>query len=143
MDTQSRSRTSKPLFYYTRSEKERLERMAKVDWELVASGLSALSDREFQSTSWLSSGDESVSSLVEEICQTFDDSGLSDAMSFDDAIFATHRELQSALDSLSSVIDKINLDQDPRQLIDDPHVHEMRVLSDRALHELRKVRAQL
>ncbi|MEZ6165436.1 MAG: hypothetical protein R3B67_13495 [Phycisphaerales bacterium] len=117
--------------------------MAKVDWELVASGLSALSDREFQSTSWLSSGEESVSSIVEDICQTFDDSGLSDAMSLDDAIFATHRELQSALDSLSSVIDKINLDQDPRQLIDDPHVHEMRVLSDRALHELRKVRALL
>ncbi len=104
-----------------------------VNVEQLIAALQELSDAEFQRRAWLASEGPAVSSFSEQVCQTFDDTGLSDVLDaeecppeFDDWTF-------SALKDLDSAVSRVDQSAPSERLLQDPRVKEVREIAARAL----------
>lgn len=100
--------------------------------------LRELSSEDFQKRAWLASSGPEISSFAELVAQTFDDTGLGDALGqgelppeLDDAAFSTLKELRRA-------VSKVDQYAPPEELLTDPKVEKVREIAARALELIEK-----
>lgn len=105
--------------------------MIKVDQLIVA--LKDLSDEEFQRRAWLASKGRVISSFSEQVCQTFDDTGLSDVLGGEDCPPDLDKRTFSTLKDLESATSRVDQAAPPEGLLQDPRVKEVREIAARAL----------
>jgi len=70
------------------------------------------------------------------ICQTFDDTGLSDLLANPDKVMELDRELVFALNDLSLAIDNVDASKSPQELLSDSKVDIVRTTARIALDRL-------
>jgi hypothetical protein len=98
--------------------------------------LRELSDEVFQQKAWLASSGPTVSSFSEQISQTFDDTGLSDALDAGQRPAVLTDESFSVLKELDKAVRRIDQSLPPQALLRNSRVKEVRVLARRALELL-------
>lgn len=105
-----------------------------INIEQLIAALRDLSDADFQRRAWLASEGPVVSSFSEDVCQVFDDTGLSLALDagrcppeLDEQAFAALQELDAAV---RRVVEQA---APPERLLQDPRVKEVREIAGRAL----------
>lgn len=105
--------------------------MIAVD-RLIAA-LRELSDEIFQRKAWSASSGSVVSSFAEQVSQTFDDTGLSDALDSGRRPAELTEEAYSALKDLDRAVKQIDQSMPPQNLLRDPRMKEIRLRARRAL----------
>jgi hypothetical protein len=105
--------------------------MVNVKQLIVA--LQGLSDPEYQRRAWLASKGPVVSSFDEQVCQTFDDTGLSDALDAEKCPPELDEQAFSTLKELDSAVSRVDQSASPERLLKDPRVKEVREIAARAL----------
>ena len=102
--------------------------------------LREFAELEYQRRTWLSTGGPEVSSFSEMVCQTFDDSGLGDALDTGHCPTELDEESCKALMKLRSAISKIEGDMAPEDLLSDLRMEEVRKIAQAALNLLERSR---
>lgn len=98
--------------------------------------LRALSDEVFQRKSWLASSGPTVSSFSEQVSQTFDDTGLADALDAETCPAELTEESFAALLKLDSAVRRVDQSTPPLELLKNAQVKEVRLLARRALNTI-------
>jgi hypothetical protein len=106
--------------------------MTKVYRENVIEHLKELADAEFQQRAWLGKIPNIVSSYEEVVCGLFDDSGLGDALEAEELYPVFDPDTDAVLRRLSAEVLKIR-SQDPRLILNDPQLVNIRGLAERSL----------
>lgn len=104
-----------------------------IDLKQLAVALRDLSDPEFQRRAWLASEGPVVSSFEEQVCQTFDDTGLSDALDAQQAPAEISARALAELRALAAAARRVDHSVPPDQLLLDPQVARVRAIASRAL----------
>jgi hypothetical protein len=101
--------------------------------EKLISALRELSDEAFQWKAWLAPTGPVVSSPSEQISQTFDDTGLADALDAGKRPAGISKEAFSTLQALDVVVQNIDQSLPPEILLEDSAVIRARALARKAL----------
>jgi len=109
-----------------------------INKNLLLECLRELADIDFQKEVWLNKDKEQASSFVELVCQTFDDTGLSDAIEEDCLIEEMGETLGQNLLQLDEAILKVNAKNPPDVLITSESMDQVRLLSKIAVQYLEK-----
>ena len=96
-----------------------------VDKRSLIDALRCLSDKRYQRQAWLASSGPVVSSFVEDTCQLFDDTGLSDALARREIVFG--EEVDAKLREFAGIVANIEGNVDPSQLIEGQDTARIRV----------------
>ena len=99
----------------------------------LVQALRDLSDEVFQRKTWLASSGPVVSSFSEQVSQTFDDTGLAEAVDTGKCPAELTEESFAALLKLDRAIRKVDQSRPPLELLTNAQVREVRVLARRAL----------
>ena len=86
--------------------------------ENLLSGLEELSSRDFQARVWFATGGPEVSSFSECVSQTFDDTGLSDAIESGSCPIELSPESFEALKDLDAAVSRVPQGLAPSALLD-------------------------
>lgn len=95
-----------------------------------------LTDARLQRRLWLVRGGPEVSSFVEMWCQTFDDTGLSDAIDENRCPANLTQDAFEALKELDAAMKRVDYEQPPERVLHDPKMEEARQSAARALEIL-------
>jgi hypothetical protein len=102
-------------------------------------GLEELSDRELQERLWTGKLDGEMSSFVEAISCTFDDSGLSRILDTGQPTEKISPEIKEKASRLDSLIRRIPQSAAPMDIIEHPLMEDVRALSAELLRLVKKV----
>jgi len=108
--------------------------MTSVSRHLVRDALRELADEAYQRRLWTEPQGPEVGSLTEAICRLFDDSGLGDALDNGQEIFGP--PVDSLLVGLGDLLDGIDVQQQPRAILDDPFMVDVRRLAGGLLGQI-------
>ncbi len=100
----------------------------------LISALRELCDEDFQRKAWLASSGPVVSSFSEQVSQTFDDTGISDALESGSCPAELTEEGFSALKNLSQAIRKVDQSLPASVLVQDMRMRDVRSLARQALN---------
>lgn len=100
--------------------------------EMVGWGLEELSDKALQEKLWLGKCEGQMSSFVEAICTTFDDSGLADALDSPANKYGLDDVVREKANKLRMLIGKVPQTGDPKEIVMHPQMESVRS----AAHEL-------
>jgi hypothetical protein len=89
-------------------------------------GLEELCDREFQERVWLGKSETEMSSFVEAVCHTFDDSGLADTLDSEEKSAMIEQVIRDNALKLRHLLKKIPQSLSQREIIDHPMMQEVR-----------------
>lgn len=114
-----------------------IRRLILINIEQLVAALQQLSDAEFQDRAWLASEGPAVSSFSEQVCQTFDDTGLADAL--DSATDSSELDERAilVLRELDAAISRLDHNAAPESLLTVPKMNEVRILAAQALSLLK------
>ena len=101
--------------------------------DIFLESLEELSSKELQEKLWLNGDENRISSFTEACCGIFDDAGLSRAVETGYLEKYFSRELCHKVDKLDWLLDKIQEDLPPKEIIRHPEMDEVRVLSGELL----------
>ena len=100
--------------------------------------LTELSSREFQARAWLATDGPEVSSFEESVCQTLDDTGLSDAISAGRCPAELSAKSFEALLNLDAAVSRVPQGLPPAALLDNAAMEEVRTKASHALKLLKQ-----
>jgi hypothetical protein len=98
--------------------------------------LRQLSDPDFQERTWTASRGPEISSFSELVSQTFDDTGLEDALSENQCPSELDARSFAELKALSAAVSEVDEFLPPEVLLYDPKLRRVRELAARALASL-------
>jgi hypothetical protein len=101
-------------------------------------GLEELSDRELQEKVWTGNADGEMSSFVEAVCSTFDDSGLSHVLDSHQPTGAISSEVIEMARRLDRLVKRIPQSAAPLDIIHHPAMSDIRVLAAELLDLLKR-----
>jgi len=104
-----------------------------INMKQLIEALQELSDAEFQRRAWLASEGPVVSSFSEDVCQVFDDTGLSLALDAGRRPPELDEQAFTALQELDAAVRRVEQAAPPERLLQDPRVKEVREIAARAL----------
>lgn len=104
-----------------------------INIEQLIAALRDLSDADFQRRAWLASEGPVVSSFSEDVCQVFDDTGLSLALDAGRRPPELEEQAFTALQELDAAVRRVEQAAPPERLLQDPRVKEVREIAARAL----------
>lgn len=104
-----------------------------INMKQLIEALQEFSDAEFQRRAWLASEGSVVSSFSEQVCQTFDDTGLSDVLDAHDCPPELDEQTFATLKDLDSAVALVDHAAPPERLLQDPRVQDVREIAARAL----------
>jgi hypothetical protein len=104
-----------------------------INMKQLVRALLELSDVEFQRRAWLASEGPEVSSFSEQVCQTFDDTGLSDLLDSGECPPELDERTFAILKDLDSAVSRVDQSASPERLLQDPRVKDVREIATRAL----------
>lgn len=104
-----------------------------INVEQLISALRDLSDADFQRRTWLASEGPVVSSFSEDVCQVFDDTGLSLALDAGRCPPELEEQAFAALQELDAAVRRVDQASPPERLLRDPRVKEVREIAARVL----------
>ena len=113
--------------------------MINIDQLIVS--LQHLSDADFQRKAWLASEGPVVSSFSEDVCQVFDDTGLSIPLDNQTRPSELDEQTYALLQQLDSAVSRVDQSAPPEVLLRDPQVEKVRQIAARALARLRMLNA--
>jgi hypothetical protein len=90
-------------------------------------GLEELSDRDFQEHVWLGKSENEMSSFVEAVCHTFDDSGLADSLDSERKSALMEPGVRNSALQLAQLIKKIPQSLPQDEIINHPAMQEVRL----------------
>lgn len=105
----------------------------RIDVKMLRGCLLELADETWQRRAWLASRGVTVSSLSELASQTFDDTGLSDALDTGKLPGGWHEGLVTALRELDAAVSRVDQRKAPEQVLRDPKMRVVRELAARCL----------
>lgn len=108
--------------------------MSRVVDELIEDALGELADEAYQRRVWLSAKGPEVSSLSECISRLWDDSGLSDALERPSTLYTV--EIDNNLRQLDEYLRQLDHSRDPRAVLDDPQLAQVRAQAQRLRNQL-------
>jgi hypothetical protein len=100
-------------------------------------GLEELSDRNFQERVWLGKSVTEMSSFVEAICHTFDDSGLADTLDSERKRSEMSPDLREIALKLDRLVKKVPQGLTPLDIINHPAMKEVREIAEEMLMMLK------
>ena len=100
--------------------------MPKLYVSKIIDSLKHLADEQFQRKAWLSTGAYPVSSFSEDICQLFDDTGLSDLLEKGLAERYLGLGVTAQILKLDSAIDQVDDSLSPQEILELPEMEEVR-----------------
>lgn len=112
-----------------------------INMKQLIEALQELSDAEFQRHAWLASEGPVVSSFSEQVCQTFDDTGLSDVLDSQECPPELDEQTFATLKDLDSAVTRVDQLAPPERLLHDPRVLHVREIAARALALVGKLQA--
>ena len=112
-----------------------------INVEQLIEALQELSDAEFQRRAWLASEGPVSSSFSEQVCQTFDDTGLSAVLDARECPPELDQRTFSTLKDLDSAVSRVDQAAPPERLLEDPRVKEVREIAACALAQVGQRRA--
>lgn len=89
-------------------------------------GLEELSDRDFQERVWLGKSEDEMSSFVEAVCTTFDDSGLGIALDSEAKRAELPPRLYEMANKLNRLIAKVPQGLSPSEIVNHPAMADVR-----------------
>lgn len=104
-----------------------------INIEQLIAALRDLSNADFQRRAWLASEGPVVSSFSEDVCQVFDDTGLSLALDAGRCPPELEEQAFTALQELDAAVGRVEQAAPPERLLQDPRVKEVREIAARAL----------
>jgi len=110
-----------------------------INMRQLIEALRELADADFQRHAWLASGGATVSSFSEQICQTFDDTGLSDALDGGKAARELTDDVLTIIRELDAAVSKVDQSAPPETLLEDSRVEEVRRIASRLVVLLNEV----
>lgn len=105
--------------------------MIAIEQLLVA--LRELSDEMFQRGAWLTPSGPVATTFSEQVSQTFDDTGLSDALDSDQCPPELTEQTYEVLKELDRAVRRVDQSLAPKDLLRNPRTEEVRQLARRAL----------
>jgi hypothetical protein len=106
--------------------------------EMVGWGLEELSDRALQEKLWLGKSEGEMSSFIEAICATFDDSGLGDALSSPSNKYGLSDVVREKANILRGLIQQVPQTGNPQEIIQNPKMENVRRAAAELLELIQK-----
>lgn len=100
--------------------------------------LTNLSDVDFQIRVWTCKSQTEESTFSELVCQTFDDTGLGDALNDDAIPLGIDADATSTLRELAAAVREVDASLPPAELIASPQMQHVRNLASRSLQHLQR-----